>query len=204
MFKHYIWDFDGTLYNSYPIMAGTLKDMLAERGHMEPLESVLHYMKQSMSCALEHYKELYGIDEAFIKAYEDRRKTIEIEQCQPFKDAAQACQDMVAAGGANYLYTHRGDTALTLLIKHDLMQYFSDCIIADDGFARKPSPDALLYLLTKHNIAADQALMIGDRDLDICAAQNAGIKGCFYSETGSDCPIADYVITNFSQLLTGL
>lgn len=204
MFKHYIWDFDGTLYNSYPHMAGTLKEMLAEQGHFETLESVLHYMKQSMSCALDHYKALYGIDDSFIKAYEDRRKVVEIEQCQPFKEAAQACRDIVAAGGANYLYTHRGDTALTLLQKHGLMEYFSDCIIADDGFARKPSPDALHHLLTKHSIPADQALMIGDRDLDIQAAQNAGIKGCFYSEAGALCPIADYVITDFSDLLREL
>lgn len=43
--------------------------------------------------------------------------------------------------------------------------------------------------------------MIGDRDIDILVAKNAGIDGCYYkSYPLYDCEFADYTIIDYSQL----
>ena len=68
------------------------------------------------------------------------------------------------------------------------------------GFQRKPSPDAINYLVDKHNMIHNQAIMIGDRDLDILSAKNAGIHGCFFNEDGKKSDIADFTISNFEEL----
>ena len=56
MYKHIIWDFDGTLFDTYPVMGSIFKRMLEEEGIEESLDGILKYMKLSMSYALHHYK----------------------------------------------------------------------------------------------------------------------------------------------------
>ena len=41
MIKNVIWDFDGTLFNSYPYLAGALKDALAMHGIEEDLNAII-------------------------------------------------------------------------------------------------------------------------------------------------------------------
>jgi FMN phosphatase YigB (HAD superfamily) len=49
-------------------------------------------------------------------------------------------------------------------------------------------------------MARDEAIMIGDRELDVLSARNAGIHGCFFSESGEKSNIADFSINDFRQL----
>ena len=63
-----------------------------------------------------------------------------------------------------------------------LAPFFSGGVTGEDGFPSKPAPDAILHLLNTHAIPPGQALMIGDRLIDVQAAQNAGIAGCWWTE----------------------
>lgn len=200
MIDHFIWDFDGSLFDSYPVMAKTFQTMLGEIGIEESLEAIMGHLKVSMSHALLFYKKAYDLSEAFIKAYEIRRIPIEIQNCQPYPEALALCLQISRSGKKNYLYTHRDTSAIVLLEKFGLKDHFTDYITVEDNFERKPSPEALLHLLKTNGIEPEKALMIGDRSLDILAAKNAGIKGCFFSETGVICEEADYNIISFNEL----
>jgi len=57
-------------------------------------------------------------------------------------------------------------------------KYISDVIISDDGFKRKPDPEAFNYLIKKHGLNKKETLSIGDRLFDVQAGKNAGILGC--------------------------
>ena len=52
MFKHVIWDFDGTLFDTYPVMAKIFKELLEKEGIEEPLDEIKQHMQVSMSFAL--------------------------------------------------------------------------------------------------------------------------------------------------------
>jgi HAD superfamily hydrolase (TIGR01509 family) len=82
-----------------------------------------------------------------------------------------------------------------------LYSYFTDFITLEHGFERKPSPDAINYLIKTHQIVPQEALMIGDRDLDILSGKNAGISACYFTEGAKKNPLADFTITDFRQLL---
>lgn len=56
MYKHIIWDFDGTLFDSYPAMGGAFKALLNEQRIEESLEEILKYMKVSMWTAIDYCK----------------------------------------------------------------------------------------------------------------------------------------------------
>ncbi len=46
-----------------------------------------------------------------------------------------------------------------------------DCIIKDNGFARKPSPQVIEFLIKKLNISKSEAIMIGDKILTFCRSK---------------------------------
>ena len=62
---------------------------------------------------------------------------------------------------------------------------FEEIITGADGFERKPSPEALQYLMAKHNLSQADTVYVGDRTLDVECAQNAGISSILYLPKGS-------------------
>lgn len=200
MYKHIIWDFDGTLFDTYPVMASVFKEMLEDEGIEESLEEILKYMKISMTYAFQYYDKKYQLSKALKENYVIRRRDMEINLCKPYPGVEDICKYIHNSGRNNYLFTHRGESAIRFLKDYDLYHYFSDFITSRHGFERKPSPDAINYLVEKYHIINNEAIMIGDRDLDILSAKNAGIHTCFFTEVNEECNIADFTINNFQEL----
>ena len=81
-----------------------------------------------------------------------------------------------------------------------LAPFFSGGVTGEDGFPSKPAPDAILHLLNTHAIPPGQALMIGDRLIDVQAAQNAGIAGCWWTEKEAFPEYSGIRVRSLSQL----
>ena len=126
MFKHVIWDFDGTLFDTYPVMAKIFKDLLKKEGIEEPLDEIMQHMQVSLSAAVTYYEKKYAVSSDFIKEFKILQKTKGIESAKPFKDIEEICKYIHSTNRKNYLYTHRGSSAITLLKKYDLDKYFSE------------------------------------------------------------------------------
>lgn len=199
-FKHIIWDYDGTLFDSYPVMASAFSDLLRERGIDEPVNTVVSLMKVSMGHARQYYKDKYRLDDAFFDRFKVLAADAECKNTKLFDGAWELCHAVCEHGGHNYLLTHRGGSAVHFIEKAGLSVCFTELVTSENGFQRKPSPDGIIYLLQKHGISHDEALMIGDRDLDILAAINAGIHSCYFTEGNGPCDIAEFNIDRFSEL----
>ncbi len=200
MYKHIIWDFDGTLFDTYEVMGKALLQCFQNIGVNEPLKDIISLMKISISEALRYYTDKYRIDDDFIKEYEKVRREMELSECQPYPGVLDLLQEIKESHRYNYLFTHRGISAIAFLQKHCIYEYFTDCITSQHSFERKPSPAAILHLVEKYHMTPQEAIMIGDRDLDILSAKNAGIKSCFFDETGITCGMADYNIKHIIQV----
>ena len=200
MYKHIIWDFDGTLFDTYPVMAGTFKETLEKDGIEEPLEEIMKQMKVSVTHAFNHYGEKYGIGQEFISAYNSRRKEVEFDLSKPFEGMMELCKYIHETGRRNYLYTHRGESSVKMLEDFGMTGYFSDFITSEHGFQRKPSPDAIQHLIRTHGIEHSEAIMIGDRNLDLQSGKNAGISSCYFTDELVENPHADYVVTSVEEL----
>lgn len=181
-------------------MALVFQRQLQGAGHLEEVQPILEAMKVSMSFAFEKYREKFGIDEAFMQAYRAAKQQAELDSCAPFPGAARLCRDIAAAGRYNYLCTHRSSTALAILRKWELYDCFRDFTTSENNFARKPSPEAIYYLMEKYGLQAGEILMVGDRELDILAGKNAGADACFFAGQGGASAHADYSVTAFSEL----
>ena len=106
-----------------------------------------------------------------------------------------------ALGGASFILTHRDRASLqALLAGNGIEGWFVDVVAGDDGFPRKPDPTGLNALLDRNRIPRSEALMIGDRDLDVQAAHGAGIRACFYGSNPLSVPV-ECSVTDYCDLV---
>lgn len=201
MFTHFIWDFDGTLFDTYPHMAAAMERALAELGVNETAGNILRTMKRSVGACLDYYRQRDGLGDELDRRYGHYEQETSWCRVKPYPGAAETCRTVVARGARNYLYTHRDRKALELLVRRGMDGFFTDIITREDGFAGKPAPDALLALLERHAVAPRDAVMIGDRDIDLLAGRNAGLAGCLFDPDGyyPDFP-ADFRAKSMTEL----
>lgn len=185
VFQHYIWDFDGTLFDSYPHISWAFQKALQSYGLNITIDDIMPWVKLSVMQAVRHYREKYGLDERIAKIYD----VCEAEEdaanpVVPYPGIVQTCSEIVAHGGHNYLYTHRGSSAFQYMKQSGLEPLFDGFITSEDKFPSKPAPDAILHLLKQFHMDPSTAVMIGDRDIDVLAGTNAGVHGCLFDPEG--------------------
>jgi len=183
-FTDYIWDFDGTLVDSYPRMTRAYRQALSELGYeIDEAELLLKIKQKARQAAAECAAQL-GLDTAEVLGKMISAERVAEGGLDPYPGTAEALQRIVALGGRNFLYTHRDKGAIEALREHDLLSLFTGWITEDDHFPNKPKPDAVLHLIKKHDIEPSRAVMVGDRALDLEAGANAGIAGCLFDPDG--------------------
>lgn len=179
--RHLFWDFDGTLYDSYPqllhsVMAG-LEDLGFGGRFTE--EEVLRWIKVNVYHGVRICAEHLGLPmETVVDAYLVHHR--QEKDFRPYAGLKQCLQTLHDAGFRHYLYTHRDQSAVRQLQEDGLWHLFSDAVIKEDGFPSKPAPDALNALMARNGLVPDQCAMIGDRDIDIDAGHNAGMTGVLF------------------------
>lgn len=178
--RHFFWDFDGTLLDTYPAMTEAFVRMAARAGFAIQPQRALNLMKENLTHALQVVAGENNLDAAALLPMfrEEERLTLP-RLIRPVPGIPEALR---ALPGQHYLVTHRDHDALTYLEQTGLKAYFTDFVVADDGFPRKPQPDSLLHLMRKHGLDAAECIMIGDRPLDTAAGRNAGMLSCLLDE----------------------
>ncbi len=172
----FIWDMDGTLVDSYPAIVPVAQELCAELGlHYSAGEIHDYVIRSSVGALLEQAAAELGRDAAPIKARFNRLNDSRIDAIRPMPHAAEALEALIRAGHRNFVYTHRGASCPAILERTGLAPYFTEVLTALSGFPRKPEPDAILYLMEKYALHPARSFYVGDRSLDVEAAENAGI-----------------------------
>ena len=203
MIKHVIWDFDGTLFDSYPGMVNAFLRALKKYGIEAKYDEVLKLFLNSEKTAVQYYQNQFLLGEELTEVYQDEKSHIDLSNMLPFPYAKEVCQKIKEAGRYNYILTHRGSTTYDILRKNGMVELFTEIVTKDNQFARKPDPEAIYYLLDKYQIHPKEAMIVGDREIEILLGQKAKVKTCFY-ESGNREPElqADYRVKSLEEVLT--
>ena len=183
----FIWDLDGTLIDSYPVLIGSLRKALAERGIQRTEEELREYsLRYSVRSYLEKTAEETGIPFEQLKGRYSQLTHERAGENRLMPGAKEALQELQNRGGAHYLFTHKGTSAFEILDRLEIRSFFREIVTGADGFPRKPAPDAVRYLVERHGLRPERTWYVGDRKLDRECAENAGIGSIFYisSEVG--------------------
>ncbi len=182
-YRCFIWDFDGTLYDTYGRIARAVLKGMEEMGLSPGDKDVKALAKSTLyqACvALAGEDRAPELHSRYFAHAEDEGK----ESMLPYEGCEETLREVVERGGVNYLYTHRDKTALEALERDNLLQYFRDFITDEADFPGKPEPDALNWLIEQHHLERRECVMIGDRLIDVQAGKNAGIAGALFDPEG--------------------
>jgi phosphoglycolate phosphatase-like HAD superfamily hydrolase len=201
-FRYLLWDFDGTLFDTYPPLVRAIEHALADLGVTESREEIERLLGITLADCAAVLVERHSLGaEDFEARMERYYSQATIFDKPPFPGALRVCQRVVAAGGRNFIFTHRGRASLfELLEAYGMAGLFADCLAVEDGYPRKPDPSGLITLIEKHALPRAEVLAVGDRDLDILAGQGAGVRTCLFNAQAPPGLQPDYVIAALEEL----
>lgn len=180
----FIWDLDGTLLDSYEAILLGIEETFAQFSIPYDKEKVREFILK------------YSVQDLLVQVAEERKLDVGVLNQVRAQSLAEKNAQVVLMPGArevlawadqvgirNFVYTHKGDNAFTILRDLGLESYFTEILTSQSGFARKPSSEAATYLLDKYQLDSEKTYYIGDRTLDVEFAQNSGIQSINFLES---------------------
>ncbi|VKY43829.1 putative haloacid dehalogenase-like hydrolase [Streptococcus pneumoniae] len=180
----FIWDLDGTLLDSYEAILSGIEETFAQFSIPYDKEKVREFIFK------------YSVQDLLVRVAEDRNLDVEVLNQVRAQSLAEKNAQVVLMPGARevlawadesgiqqFIYTHKGNNAFTILKGLGVESYFTEILTSQSGFVRKPSPEAATYLLDKYQLNSDNTYYIGDRTLDVEFAQNSGIQSINFLES---------------------
>ena len=185
LFDYFFWDYDGTLFDTYPSIVRAYQKGLKDLGVEIDYEELYALTKVSLGHTAKVLEKQHEVSaEKIMENYRLYAHDEGYDAVLPYNGAKELLEAVVAHGGRNYVYTHRDMSGIRMLKHHGLLELFEDYITSEDDFPKKPEPDALKHLLTKHKLDVSRCVMLGDREIDVQAGKNAGMAGVLFDPEG--------------------
>ncbi len=180
----FIWDLDGTLLDSYEAILSGIEETYSQFSIPYHKEEVREFiLKYSVQDLLEKVAEEREIDVKILNQIRAHSLAEKNAQVVLMSGAREILNWADTRGIHQFVYTHKGDNAFTILKDLGMDSYFTEILTSQSGFARKPSPEAANYLIDKYGLDPKKTYYIGDRILDVEFAQNSQIKSINFLES---------------------
>lgn len=177
-----LWDFDGTICNTYPSYTKALMEILGDE-HTE--EETLAQLKVSFGHAFRFFK----ISEEQSRKFVQKVRGLKPQEFIPFPGVIEVLRN----ADCNVIMTHKEKEDVEKVLKfYNLREFFTEIVGKEDGFPRKPDPESYKYLHEKYGLD----LVIGDRAIDLEPARRLGIKTVSFQNHESE---ADFYLDDFRE-----
>jgi len=207
MINAVLFDFDGTLVNTNPLIIRTLKETFAALLPSRVLSDTEILDCIGPTLAQTGQKYFPENPDKFVDYYRKLNLTYHDEMIQQYPGIADMLAELHRRGLVlAVVSSKKRDLVLHGLQLMGLSQYFDYVLGGDEVENPKPHPEPITTALTALGLAANETMMVGDNSHDIECAQNAGVVsvGVGWAERGADYLRAfhpDYVINSPAELL---
>lgn len=182
-FRAVVFDLDGTLVDTLPDILPALNRLLTEEGRRAvKYEEGRRMMGHGSRKMIERAWAATGprADENAIDRYCDRFLEYYLaapaEFSAPYPGALDALQSLSTDGAVLGVCTNKPhEVTLKLLEALSLLPCFAAVLGGDALPVRKPDAGHLLAVLERMGAARDSAAMVGDSEIDVATARNAGV-----------------------------
>lgn len=200
--KLFIWDFDGTLMDTYPNITGFLRQALLDFGKDVSQTDILEKMMENIPFAITYYRDFYELPD-LREHYNHYAAGEASAPVSVFPGIREVLKKVREIGADNYIFTNRGNTIYPMLEKAGILNEFREIVTAEDPeFVVKPAPDVIFYLMEKYGGTPENTVMIGDRRCDLESGYNAGCKTChLLTPAVPQYPPCDFRIRDFGEML---
>jgi 2-phosphoglycolate phosphatase len=181
-----LFDFDGTLIDSYPAIAATVNFVRAAHG-APPLsvDEVKVHVGRGADYLLVHTVPGYRAD-ADQARYREHHESVMRDLTTLLPGATAVLAALRQAGKRLGLCSNKPRRFSVELLRHlGLADAFEVVLGPEDVAQPKPAPDMLIAALQRLRLPADRVLYVGDMTVDIETARGAGVA-VWVVPTGSD------------------
>jgi phosphoglycolate phosphatase len=189
--KAVLFDFDGTLIDSYPAITASVNHVRSLRG-LPPLtvDEVTPHVGRGPAHLL---TETVGVGDsaANVEAYRAHHPTVMGRLTRLLPGAAEVLQGLKRRGVATGICSNKPAAFTRELVVTLGIAAWLDLLLGpeDVGRRHKPAPDMLIVAMQRLAVQAEQTVYVGDMGVDVQTARGAGVRA-WVVPTGSDTPQA--------------
>ena len=180
-YKTYIFDLDGTLLDTLGDLAAATNYALRTHGLPEhSVDDVRRFVgngvRKLMERAIPDGTDNPRFDETFA-TFRQYYMAHSLDTTRPYQGIPETLEALKARGCRLAVVSNKMLAATQSLCRH----FFPDTIevaIGEDeaaGIRKKPAPDTVMAALKALGVGKDQAVYVGDSDVDIQTAHNSGL-----------------------------
>ncbi len=174
-----IYDLDGTLLNTIDDLAASVNHALRTFGCPEHSVAAVQRMvgngmERLMRLALpsDLSAETFDAALAAFKAH----YALHANDCTRAYDGIEKLLDRLAQAGVRQaIVSNKGDPFVKELAQRYFGRWITEAAGEQPGVRRKPYPDSVLKIMAEWNCSPARTLYVGDSDVDILTARNAGV-----------------------------
>ena len=146
--KLFIWDFDGTLVDTYPYSVRSMQRVLEEHGHAATYAEILEQMMENIPVALEYFTEKFQIPELSDRFWEYQQQGAQ-NPVVLFEDVLDVLHRIREIGGKNLIFTNRNESIFPMLEKAGIADEFDEVVTTlHPSFAGKGRSEREMFILS--------------------------------------------------------
>lgn len=179
-YNTYIFDLDGTLLSTLDDLAASTNYAL--RAHLMPQHSiddirafVGNGVRKLMERAVPNGEENPKFEEA-LQTFRQHYMEHSLDTTKPYPGIMEMLSELRARGKRVAVVSNKFYAATQDLCSHFFGNLVEVAIGERENIRKKPAPDTVVEALRQLNVTPDNAVYIGDSDVDIATARNCNIE----------------------------
>ena len=177
--KAVIWDLDGTLLNTLEDLAASVNAALAMNGMPQrSLQEVRAFVGNGIRNLMLRAVPGGGENPAFEKALADftaHYAQHSRDTTRPYDGILGTLDALSAQGVKHAIVSNKIDFAVKALSRAYFGTRMQAAVGDDPARRRKPAPDSVLAAMREMGVTAEETVYVGDSDVDVQTARNAGV-----------------------------
>lgn len=178
--KAIIWDLDGTLLNTLDDLAASTNAALEMNGlPVRKTDEVRCFVGNGIHKLIERAMPENGAEhpkfqqvlEAFVAHYGEHSK----DRTRPYDGIVGVLDALAARGVKLAIVSNKIDFAVKALSRDYFGNRMLSAVGDDPSRRKKPAPDSVLEAMRQMGVTAEETVYVGDSDVDVITARNAGI-----------------------------
>lgn len=178
-YKLAIFDLDGTILNTLEDLADAVNYALEAHGYPQrTIDEVRRFVGNGIRSLIERavptglaLEEINRVHQTFSAYYQEHCA----DKTRPYEGILPLLRRLRAAGCLTAVVSNKADAAVQPLCRQYYEGLFDYAVGEREGIRRKPAPDAVQEVLRRLRVDTGEAVYIGDSEVDIQTAANAGL-----------------------------
>ena len=181
MYSTYIFDLDGTLLDTLTDLAASCNYALRTHGMPEhSIDDVRRFVGNGVRKLMERAipdGDANPVFEATFATFREHYMVHSLDTTKPYPGIMDALAELKARGSRLAVVSNKMMAATVELCKYFFPETIEVAIGENEaeGIRKKPAPDTVFAALKQLGVSGDNAVYVGDSDVDLATARNSGL-----------------------------